>query len=149
MGGNAAGGRSNNTEKSIITRSGIKIVFNYDQKSLHIEDPSGNTWDMDGEGNIAVNATKNMTITVGKNISVNAGQNIDETVGKDINQVANGDINESSDNRTEVVEKEYTRDAKKSDHFADEVSITTSKENIIIQSAKSVKWNSTEKSNLF
>jgi len=33
--------------KSIITRSGIQVVFNDDQKSLHIEDPSGNTWDMD------------------------------------------------------------------------------------------------------
>ncbi len=35
-GGNGAGGGSNNTEKSIITRSGIKIVFN-DDRTLHIQ----------------------------------------------------------------------------------------------------------------
>lgn len=163
--GNGAGGGANNTEKSIITRSGIKIVFNDDQKSLHIEDPSGNTWDMDGNGNIAVNAPKNMSITVGENmdvtvgkninvsagenISMDAGKNINETADGDINQSASGDIQEVSDNRTEIVDNNYIRDSKKSDLFANEINIISSKENITIQSAKTVIWNSAEKSNLF
>lgn len=164
-GSNGQGGSGNNTEKSLITRSGIKIVFNDDQKSLHIEDPSGNTWDMDGNGNISVNAPKNMTITVGenmdvtvgKNITVNAGENIDVSAGQDINetasgditQTASGDINESSDSRNEMVEKDYERISVKSDEIAQEITSFSTKENMTLQSGKTVQLNSAEKSNLF
>jgi type VI secretion system secreted protein VgrG len=164
-GSNGQGGSNNNTEKSIITRSGIKIVFNDDAKSLHIEDPSGNTWDMDGNGNIAVNAPKNMTITVGenmdvtvgKNITVNAGENIDVSAGKDINETASGDINqtasgditENADNKSEMVDKEYNRISIKSDEIAQEVTSFSTKENMTLQSGKTVQLNSAERSNLF
>ncbi|NDV70000.1 type VI secretion system Vgr family protein [Dysgonomonas sp. 25] len=164
-GKNGTGGGANNAEKSIITRSGIKIVFNDDQKSLHIEDPSGNTWDMDGDGNIAVNAPKNMTIivgenmdvtvgknisvTAGENISVDAGQNIDETAGGDINQTASRDITETADNKTEMIEKDYKRNSKASNEVAQQVTVFSSKENMTLQSGKTVLLNSAEKSNLF
>ena len=82
-GANGKGGGSNNAEKSIITRSGIKIVFNDDQKSLHIEDPSGNTWDMDGNGNITVNTPETLTLN-SKNMIVNVEENMDITVGEDM-----------------------------------------------------------------
>lgn len=84
-GGNAKGGGTNNTIKSIFTRSGIQIVFNDDEKSLHIEDPSGNTWDMDGKGNIMVNAPENITITAGKDINMSAGKNINTSAGENNN----------------------------------------------------------------
>jgi len=164
-GSNGAGGGANNAVKSIFTRSGIQIVFNDDEKSLHIEDPSGNTWDMDGNGNIAVNAPKNMTITVGenmdvsvgKNITVNAGENIDvsagqdisERAGKDIFQSASGDITETADNKTEVVEKNYQRLSEKSVSQADSISAFSTEENMTLQSGKTVRINSVEKSNLF
>lgn len=164
-GKNGTGGGSNNTEKSIITRSGIKIVFNDDQKSLHIEDPSGNTWDMDGNGNIAVNAPKNMTITVGenmdvsvgKNISVSAGENIDvsagkninETAGGDISQTASGNITETADNKTEMIEADYQRVSEKSVIQANDITAFSTKENMVLQSGKTVEMNSAEKSNLF
>lgn len=110
-GGNAAGGGSNNTEKSIITRSGIKIVFNDDQKSLHIEDPSGNTWDMDGQGNIAVNAPNNITINAGKNIDVTAGENMNVNVGQNMtSSIGNnrktdvtGDMETTANNKKETI----------------------------------------------
>lgn len=172
-GKNGTGGGGNNAVKSIFTRSGIQIVFNDDQKSLHIEDPSGNTWDMDGQGNIAVNAPNNMTITVGKNmdvsvgdnmnvsvgknisvnagqnISVDAGQNIDETAGGDINQTASGDITERADNKTEMVEQNYQRLSEKSVTQAAEITAFSTDENMVLQSGKTVKINSAEKSNLF
>lgn len=162
---NGQGGSSNNTEKSIITHSGIKIVFNDYTKSLHIEDPSGNTWDMDGQGNIAINAPKNMTVTVGenmnisvgKNISINArenitvdaGQDIDETAGGDINQMASGDINEVANKKTEKIQEDYNRSSKTSNEIAQKVTVFSQKENMTLQSAKTVELNSAEKSNLF
>lgn len=164
-GTNGVGGGSNNAIKSIITRSGIKIVFNDDQKSLHIEDPSGNTWDMDGNGNIAVNAPKNLSITAGenidlsagKNISVNAGENIsidagkdiDETAGGDINQVAVGDINETADNKTEIIDGNYQRHSNESDEIAKRITLFSEEDNMTLQSGKTVLLNSAEKSNLF
>ena len=80
----ARGGLSGNHLKSIITRSGIKMIFNDDEGSLHIEDPSGNTWDMDGKGNIRVNAPNDMSITVGKNMDVSVGENININVGNNM-----------------------------------------------------------------
>lgn len=68
----ARGGLSGNHLKSIITRSGIKMIFNDDEGSLHIEDPSGNTVDLDGKGNIDVNAPNNITITAGKTMTLNS-----------------------------------------------------------------------------
>ncbi|MFV0329224.1 MAG: type VI secretion system Vgr family protein [Dysgonomonas sp.] len=164
-GKNGTGGGANNAEKSIITRSGIKIVFNDEQKSLHIEDPSGNTWDMDGDGNIAVNAPKNMTITVGENmdvtvgknisvsagenILVDAGQNIDETAGGDINQTASGDMVETANNKTEIVEKDFQRVSENSVLQSKEITMFSSKENMLLQSGKTVEMNSAEKSNMY
>lgn len=74
-GQNGSGGGSNNTTKSIFTRSGIQIVFNDDEKSLHIEDPSGNTWDMDGKGNINITAPNDITVN-GKNMTLNIEQDL-------------------------------------------------------------------------
>ena len=163
-GKNGTGGGANNAEKSIITRSGIKIIFNDEQKSLHIEDPSGNTWDMDGDGNIAVNAPKNMTITVGENmdvtvgknllvdigenISISAGANINEYAGSNITINANGDITEQSKNRVETTTESYNRNSKESKNISGEVTIIT-EENFVVESGKEIKWNSAEKSNMF
>ena len=164
-GKNAAGGGVNNAIKSIITKSGIKIVFNDDEKSLHIEDPSGNTWDMDGKGNMAVNAPKNMTITVGENmdvsvgknisvsagqdISVDAGQNISESAGGNIVQAASGDIVETADNKTEIIEKTRLQTSTDYNTTAEEVIMYSTKENMVMDSAKTVKVNSAEKANFF
>ncbi|AUX18294.1 phage baseplate assembly protein V [Flavobacterium columnare] len=70
---------SGNDVKAIHTRSGTKIILNDAQGSVFIEDPSGNTWTMDGHGNI--NVGKNMSTTVGMNISESAGINKNETIG--------------------------------------------------------------------
>ncbi|MDR1501091.1 MAG: phage baseplate assembly protein V [Prevotella sp.] len=110
-GKNTEGGGDNNHIKSIITRSGIKIIFNDDQKSLHIEDPSGNTWDMDGEGNIAVNAPNNITINAGKNIDITAGENMNVNVGQDMaSTIGNnrttdvtGDMATTANNKKETI----------------------------------------------
>ncbi|OOV18617.1 type VI secretion system Vgr family protein [Flavobacterium sp. LM4] len=79
-----------NNVKAIHTRSGTKIILNDGEGSILIEDPSGNTWKMDGQGNIDVNAPKTFSVnaadinlSASKNISVNAGMNISESAGGD------------------------------------------------------------------
>jgi type VI secretion system secreted protein VgrG len=195
-----AGGLSNNEEndiKAIQTRSGTKIIMNDGIGSIFIEDPSGNTWLMDGKGNISVNAPKNMNITVGENMGISVGKNISlsigenfttsvgvnqstsvgadvsvsaggsltETAGKDmlqsagtditvtagndITQTATGTISELADNKMEIVEENYLRQAKKSVDIAEEIKMLSSKENFEVKSSKTVEINSGEKGNLF
>ncbi|EKB59903.1 type VI secretion system Vgr family protein [Bergeyella zoohelcum] len=83
-----AGGGINNHMRSIQTKSGIKILMNDDEKSITIKDPSGNTWYMDGQGNIEVTApetitlnSKNMNINVSENMNTNVGMNATESIG--------------------------------------------------------------------
>ncbi|MFP3592704.1 type VI secretion system Vgr family protein [Chryseobacterium sp. SIMBA_038] len=159
------GGGVNNHLKSIQTRSGIRILMNDEEGSVNIIDPSGNYFFMDGKGNISVNAPKNFTLKAGENISITAGkeisidagesitssanENIVATAGTDIMMTATGDIKESSDTRTEMVEKEFRRQSETSNEIAGEISMFSEKENMTMQSGKIVEFNSAEKSKLF
>lgn len=148
-----------NDLKVIQTRSGTKIVFNdaEGQGSILIEDPSGNRMFMDGEGNISVNAPKNMDFTAGKNITMNAGENIisqaginmEFYAGNDLTQRAAGEISETSDRRTEYAEKDLTKQSGTMKSLADSIQSVSQKENFSLQSGKTVISNSAEKSNLF
>lgn len=55
---------SGSDKKVIHTRSGTKIILNDAEGSVFIEDPSGNTYLMDGQGNINMNAPKNFTLNM-------------------------------------------------------------------------------------
>ncbi|MFP3593143.1 type VI secretion system Vgr family protein [Chryseobacterium sp. SIMBA_038] len=85
---------SGNDKKVIHTRSGTKIILNDAEGSVFIEDPSGNTYLMDGAGNINVNAPKNMTFTAGENVTITAGMNITSNAGMNISETAG--VNHSS-----------------------------------------------------
>jgi type VI secretion system secreted protein VgrG len=82
---------ASNNVKAIHTRSGTKIILNDGEGSVFIEDPSGNTWKMDGQGNIEVNAPKNFTVNAGENITFTAGQNINSTATMNISESAGVD----------------------------------------------------------
>jgi type VI secretion system secreted protein VgrG len=82
---------SGNDQKVIHTRSGTKMIFNDAEGSVFIEDPSGNTWKMDGQGNIDVTAPKNFTVNAGENITFTAGQNINSTASLNISESAGVD----------------------------------------------------------
>ena len=79
---------SGNDKKVIHTRSGTKIILNDAEGSVFIEDPSGNTYLMDGNGNINVNAPNDMTFTAGKNVTITAGMNITSSAGMNITESA-------------------------------------------------------------
>ncbi|KQT24188.1 hypothetical protein ASG22_09235 [Chryseobacterium sp. Leaf405] len=158
-------GTSDNSIKAIHTRSGTKIILNDAEGSVFIEDPSGNTYLMDGQGNINVNAPKNMTFTAGEDINITAGKNMNTnignnqttsvsnnifvTAGNDIMESAIGDRIETSNNRTEFIQETVLRNSKNSETFAGEINIHSTQENMVMQSAKTIEWNSGEKSNLF
>ena len=165
------GGGVNNHMRSIQTKSGIQVLMNDDEKSVTILDPSGNTYFMDGKGNIAVNAPNDITFTAGKNIKMNAGNDITsiagsnifstanvnivsnagvnmiDTAGKDLMQTATGNIHESSDMRSEISENERNIQSRKSDSYAEKVTVVSTKENMILQSEKTVKSQSGEQGN--
>ena len=82
---------SGNDQKVIHTRSGTKMIFNDAEGSVFIEDPSGNTWRMDGQGNIEVNAPKDITMNAGGSISMTAGQNINSSATLNISESAGVD----------------------------------------------------------
>ncbi|PDS23250.1 type VI secretion system Vgr family protein, partial [Flavobacterium branchiophilum] len=90
-----AGGQSQNHLKSIFTRGGSTITFNELDNSILVKDPSGNTWFMDGKGNISVTAPNDITITAGANISITAGQNINTSAGINISESAGVNKTES------------------------------------------------------
>ena len=83
-----AGGQSQNHLKSIFTRGGSTITFNELETSILVKDPSGNTWFMDGNGNITTTAPetmsfncKNMNINVGENMTTSVGMNKSDSIG--------------------------------------------------------------------
>ncbi|HEU4495898.1 MAG TPA: phage baseplate assembly protein V, partial [Flavobacterium sp.] len=85
-----AGGYQQNHLKTITTRSGciIQIDDTENEGSITIKDPSGNTWYMDGAGNINVNAPKNFTVNAGENVTITAGMNITSSAGVNISESA-------------------------------------------------------------
>jgi type VI secretion system secreted protein VgrG len=89
--GKSGHGGAGNYIKGIETATGIKIKMNDQDKSVLVEDPSGNTWFMDGKGNINVNAPNDITMTAGGNISLSAGQNINTNATLNISETAGVD----------------------------------------------------------
>ncbi|WP_192501877.1 phage baseplate assembly protein V [Flavobacterium sp. PL002] len=153
-----------NNLKAIHTRSGTKIAFNDSEGSILIEDPSGNTWMMDGQGNISVNAPNTFSInatdinlTASKNISTSAGMNIVESAGGDKTTMV-GMMHSLSvgvdyminvtGKLFEIVTGERKSQAKKviNNHESHEMNIEKDKK---IHTEGKFEVNSTDKSNMF
>jgi len=161
--------------KSIITRSGHLLEFDDDPGSqgIKITDIHQNIIHIDTKGNnititalenmtlncknMQINVGENMAVQVGKDQSTNVGDNQTISVGKDITTsagknfslTATGDIEESSDNRTEMVSKDFLRHAETSNEQASEITVFSQRENMTLQSGKIVEINSAEKSKMF
>ncbi|MGQ7853672.1 type VI secretion system Vgr family protein [Pedobacter sp. WC2501] len=161
--------------KSIITRSGHLLEFDDSDgtQGIKLTDIHQNVIHIDTKGNnititalenmtlncknMQINVQENMDVSVGKNIAESAGENITssankdiiQTAGHDMNISATGDIKESSDKRTEFVSKDFVRQSQISNELAAEITIFSQKENMTLQSGKTVEVNSAEKSKLF
>ena len=75
------GGGSNNSIKSLKTRSGISVILNDDNKSLAIKDAGGSSIYLDGNGNILLNAPKNIQLHAGNDMSLMVGHDLQVNVG--------------------------------------------------------------------
>ena len=75
------GGGSNNSIKSLKTRSGISVILNDDNKSLAIKDAGGSSIYLDGNGNILINAPKNIQLHAGNDMSLMVGHDLQVNVG--------------------------------------------------------------------
>ena len=151
-----------NNIKAVHTRSGTKIILNDSEGSILIEDPSGNTYHMDGQGNIKVSAPKNISFTAGQNINISAGQNITTTAGMNIsasagmsyNVFAGGAISQNAvmnytltaANITEIAEGERNSTANNIKEVANGIDKQSTDEDIKIQGKGQVITNSGEKS---
>ncbi|NQX38102.1 Uncharacterized conserved protein, implicated in type VI secretion and phage assembly [Pedobacter steynii] len=162
--------------KSLTTRSGHLIEFDDSEgtQGIKITDIHENIIHIDTKGNnititalenmtlncknMQINVTENMNTNVGKNISesagedisIDAGRNMTQYAGQDISMTAIGDFKENANNKTEMVEKAYTRGSMESTQYAEKVTIFSTKENMLLESSeKTVEINSAEKSNLF
>ena len=80
---NGIGGGLDNHIKSIQTKSGNKVIFNDKEGSIFIEDPSGNTYKMDGKGNIEVSAP-NKIIMSATDIQMNAYNNLEVNASNNV-----------------------------------------------------------------
>lgn len=99
---------ADNNIKALQTRSGTKIIMHDGEGSVTVEDPSGNIWHMDGDGNISVNAPKNITLNAGKDFVINVGENMTTTVGKNKNTDITNKYTINSESHNETVSQNKT-----------------------------------------
>ena len=150
-----------NNIKAVHTRSGTKIILNDSEGSILIEDPSGNTYHMDGQGNIKVSAPRNISFTAGQNINISAGQNITTTAGMNIsasagmsyNVFAGGAISQNAvmnytltaANITEIAQETFDTFSNEYTGISGKVAMNSEENNIAINTPKHIQLKSNEK----
>lgn len=150
-----------NSIKAVHTRSGTKIILNDSEGSILIEDPSGNTYHMDGQGNIKVSAPKNISFTAGQNINISARQNITTTAGMNIsasagmsyNVFAGGAISQNAvmnytltaANITEIAQETFDTFSNEYTGISGKVAMNSEENNIAINTPKHIQLKSNEK----
>ncbi|GEM55839.1 type IV secretion protein Rhs [Flavobacterium branchiophilum NBRC 15030 = ATCC 35035] len=159
-----AGGSSKNHLKSIFTRGGSTITFNELENSILVKDPSGNTWFMDGAGNISVTAPKNITMNAGENISMTAGMNITNTAGVDFSLSAGANVNilaglmknvivganylvNVMGSLLEIIKGNRESETSERKEIAKSAQFSATEKDIVVNSTKTVLKNSGETSN--
>ena len=144
---NGEGGKSENSVKSIITRSGHLIEFNDDEGGewgIKIEDRKKNTIKIDSSGdNIVIYANNDVTITAGETMTLNAKNlniNVEENTNVNVKDSANIDvgknIKQTSTNLEEVISDKLTLNIGKNFNCkSGDIDIETFKGDIILKSA--------------
>lgn len=144
---NGEGGKSENSVKSIITRSGHLIEFNDDEGGewgITIEDRKKNTIKIDTSGdNILITANKDVTITAGetmtlnaKNLNINVEENTNVNVKDSVNIDVGKNIKQISTNLEEVINDKLSLNIGKNFNCkSGDIDIETFKGDIILKSA--------------
>ena len=148
---------ADNRVKAIHTKSGHKLIFTEDE-SILLTDKNGNVIKLDTQGkNIEISAPEtinitanNLNINIKKKVKISAGTDIDITAENNIIETAKGNKVENADNKTEVIKEKHKFRSQKNTSINKNVSITSTKENLLLESSKkTIEMNSMEKSNVF
>ena len=174
-GGKADYGDTDNNVKAIRTRSGhtIRLDDTAGQEFITINDKGGNTIVMDTNGqNISISALQNIKIqarsiniiavesvdvtagtyltnSAGYDLTASAGMNIMHNAGDSMTQYSVNDYKLSATNITKIASENMDVQAKSIEKTAEQVKVDSSKEEMTINSGKSVAIKSAEKSKLF
>ncbi|RFM33129.1 type VI secretion system Vgr family protein [Chitinophaga silvisoli] len=174
-GGKTDYGDADNNIKAIRTRSGhtIRLDDTAGQEFITINDKGGNTIIMDTNGqNISISALQNIKIqarniniiavesvdvtagtyltnSAGYDLTASAGMNIMHNAGDSITQYSVNDYKLSATNITKIASENMDVQAKSIEKTAEQVKVDSSKEEMTINSGKSVAIKSAEKSKLF
>lgn len=157
---------ANNNIRWISTDSGHTLVFNdnegeqgitiYDKNNncIHINTSSNSIHISALENvtinakNIALNATENISSSAGMNINQNAGMNLNETAGAMLTQNAGTDYTLMAANVQQTATQNFKKRSKSYFKTAEEIRVNSTKKNLQLHSAKTVKTHSGEKSKL-
>ena len=161
-GGNGQG--QSNMVRTIMTKSGNKIVMNDTEGSILVTDPSGNHWHLDGQGNIHVTAPNNFTVNAGGNIELSAGANISSSAGANQFQSAGANMAITSGlmlkttvgsnhlidvqgDSTEIIKGDFKSDTKSRTEVASKgYNITSSDDKVVVKASDQIEKHSGEKS---
>ncbi|MFB9057735.1 phage baseplate assembly protein V, partial [Mariniflexile ostreae] len=162
-----AGGGSENTQKSIITRSGHMIAFNDTHKaeSITITDKNNNIIFIDTANssirisapenisisakNIDITASENLTASAGKSMGINAGDDITIGAGDDTTITAGEDLSIMAKNITEQASDRFTTESDSLETHAKDITSNSTQGKIDLHSKEDIKNNSSKKVNLF
>ena len=158
-------GDAGNTIKAIHTKSGTKIVFNDKEGSVRIEDAGGNTWSMDGKGNITVqapnmislsaktivlNAAMDISASAGASLSMSGGAHVGINSGAILEEQAGTDYRLSAENITKQAKKDIsTRAETGSKQAKEDLTVRSEEGNVNKNAKKEVQVRGGEKSKLF
>ncbi len=161
-GGNARG--QSNMVRTIMTKSGNKIILNDHEGSITVSDPSGNVWYMDGKGNINVTAPGNISLSAGENINISAGMNITGSAGMNtllssganmattVGQIMKTNVGgnhklEVQGNSMEYIKGDYKSDTQTRTEIAKKgYNITSTGDKVIVKASEEIQKHSGEKS---
>jgi uncharacterized protein (DUF2345 family) len=90
-----------------------------------------------------------METNVGQSATTKTGKGMSFVAETDIQINATGNYSSNANERQEMATGEYSREAKEIDQYAEQITMSSTKDNIILNASKEVKLNSGEKSNLF
>ena len=82
-----------NDLKVFQTRSGTKRIANDAEGSILEEDAEGSYIKLEGDGNVTLNAVKNLNVIVGENFNLSVGNNMESNIGRNYRLRIRGNAN--------------------------------------------------------
>lgn len=152
------GGRDNHL-KTLQTRSGHTLAFDDSKEnwSLTIRDVRGNCIQLDTQGqHLTLSAVeritlqaKNIDLQASQSVSITAGENVHTSAGEDLVEVAGKDYQLAAENIQITARDKISQLAKEIEAVAEQISLESTQQDLLLASAKKVDMQSSDKVSLF